>query len=346
MMKKTELSSFSACAGCAAKMGAAALGEILVGLQKQKDPRLLVGFDHSDDAAAYELCGEEVLVATTDFFPPPVADPYLYGQIAAANALSDIYAMGGEPRLALNILAVPESLSKETVRAIVAGGAERVRAAGALLAGGHTVFSDTPLYGLAVWGCVKKDSLWTNGGARPGDALILTKALGSGIITVAAQGELVAADVLKKVYGRMARLNKTARDVLQDHGVHACTDITGFGLLGHTLELARAGGCSVLLDASALPYQAEALDFARMGFIPAGAYRNRDFAASHVEAATIDRALADICYDPQTGGGLCCALPEKEAEACLHELHLHPETAEAALIGRVVERREKYIYLK
>ncbi len=345
-MPKIALTTFATCAGCAAKLGAGTLRELLAGLRRPSDPRLLVGYEASDDAAAYALAGEEVLVATTDFFPPLVDEPYLYGQIAAANALSDIYAMGGEPRLALNILAVPEGLPQEAVREILRGGAERVQAAGALLAGGHTVFSATPLYGLAVWGFVPREGLWSNGGALPGDALLLTKALGSGVITTAAQGGLVEAPVLAQVHQRMARLNKTAWQVLRRYSVHACTDITGFGLLGHGLELATASNCSLHLRCDALPYQPEAYQLADMGLIPAGAYRNRDFAAQQVEPGPASRALQDLCYDPQTSGGLCCALPQDQAAACLAQLHSRPETAEAALIGYVGPYEGRRIYLE
>ncbi len=345
MENEVKLTKLASCAGCGAKVGAGTLCNLLTGFQTHYDANLLVGYDKSDDASVYRVSDELAIVQTTDFFPPIVDDPFMYGQIAATNALSDIYAMGGEPKLALNIMCIPEKMNKATVQEILRGGYAKAYEAGAIITGGHTIHGTEPIYGLAVTGFVKPENVWTNSGAQPGDVLLLTKPLGVGILTTAAKAGLVEQALLDKLYVQMSTLNKYAHDVLVNYSVHACTDVTGFALLGHSLEMAQGSGVTVHLKAQAVPYHEEAYEMADMGFIPAGAYRNRDFAEAGVRVVgEVARALQDIFYDPQTSGGLLCAVPAAEAEACLAELRaVAPSTR---IIGYVTEKLDSAIYLE
>ena len=345
MENEVKLTKLASCAGCGAKVGAGTLCNLLTGFQTHYDPNLLVGYDKSDDASVYRVSDELAIVQTTDFFPPIVDDPFMYGQIAATNALSDVYAMGGEPKLALNIMCIPEKMDKATVQEILRGGYAKAYEAGTIITGGHTIHGAEPIYGLAVTGFVKPENVWTNSGAQPGDVLLLTKPLGVGILTTAAKAGLVEQELLDKLYVQMSTLNKYAHDVLVNYSVHACTDVTGFALLGHSLEMAQGSGVTVHLKAQAVPYHEEAYEMADMGFVPAGAYRNRDFAEAGVRVVgEVARALQDIFYDPQTSGGLLCAVPAAEAEACLAELRaVAPSTR---IIGYVTEKLDSAIYLE
>lgn len=345
MENEVKLTKLASCAGCGAKVGAGTLCNLLEGFQTHYDANLLVGYDKSDDASVYRVSDELAIVQTTDFFPPIVDDPFMYGQIAATNALSDVYAMGGEPKLALNIMCIPEKMDKATVQEILRGGYAKAYEAGAIITGGHTIHGAEPIYGLAVTGFVKPENVWTNSGAQPGDVLLLTKPLGVGILTTAAKAGLVEQELLDKLYVQMSTLNKYAHDVLVNYSVHACTDVTGFALLGHSLEMAQGSGVTVHLKAQAVPYHEEAYEMADMGFIPAGAYRNRDFAEAGVRVVgEVARALQDIFYDPQTSGGLLCAVPAAEAEGCLAELRaVAPSTQ---IIGYVTEKLDSAIYLE
>lgn len=345
MENEVKLTKLASCAGCGAKVGAGTLCNLLAGFQTHYDANLLVGYDKSDDASVYRVSDELAIVQTTDFFPPIVDDSFMYGQIAATNALSDVYAMGGEPKLALNIMCIPEKMDKATVQEILRGGYAKAYEAGAIITGGHTIHGAEPIYGLAVTGFVKPENVWTNSGAQPGDVLLLTKPLGVGILTTAAKAGLVEQELLDKLYVQMSTLNKYAHDVLVNYSVHACTDVTGFALLGHSLEMAQGSGVTVHLKAQAVPYHEEAYELADMGFIPAGAYRNRDFAEADVRVVgAVARALQDIFYDPQTSGGLLCAVPAAEAEACLAKLRaVAPSTQ---IIGYVTEKLDSAIYLE
>ncbi|WP_293725026.1 selenide, water dikinase SelD [Phascolarctobacterium succinatutens] len=345
MENEVKLTKLASCAGCGAKVGAGTLCNLLEGFQSHYDANLLVGYDKSDDASVYRVSDELAIVQTTDFFPPIVDDPFMYGQIAATNALSDVYAMGGEPKLALNIMCIPEKMDKATVQEILRGGYAKAYEAGAIITGGHTIHGAEPIYGLAVTGFVQPERVWKNSGAQPGDVLLLTKPLGVGILTTAAKAGLVEQELLDKLYVQMSTLNKYAHDVLMNYSVHACTDVTGFALLGHSLEMAQGSGVTVHLKAQTVPYHEEAYEMADMGFIPAGAYRNRDFAEAGVRVVgEVARALQDIFYDPQTSGGLLCAVPAAEAEACLAELRaVAPSTQ---IIGYVTEKLDSAIYLE
>ena len=315
------------------------------GLPRTADPSLLVGFDGSDDAAVYRLSGELAMVQTVDFFPPVVDDPYDFGRIAAANALSDVYAMGGEPKLAMNLLAVPSCLPLEAVGAILEGGAAKAAEAGTVIAGGHSIEDPEPKYGLCVTGLVHPDRVLTNAGAREGDVLVLTKPLGTGILTTAAKAELLDEGACRALVEQMAMLNKAAAQAAVPLGPSACTDVTGFGLLGHLKELAEGSGRTVEVWAGQVPILPQALELARDGIIPAGTYRNRDFAGPDVAAdSAVPREVLDCLYDPQTSGGLLISIPEGRAETLLRRLADCGVTA--AALGRVCQPGEQKIVVK
>lgn len=345
MEPDVKLTKLASCAGCGAKVGAGTLVKMLDGFRTHTDPRLIVGYDKSDDASVYVVSDDTAIVQTTDFFPPIVDDPFLYGQIAATNALSDVYAMGGEPKLALNIMCLADSMDDKTVREILRGGYDKAYEAGAIITGGHTIHGAEPIYGLAVTGFVHPKRVLTNSGARPGDVLILTKPLGVGILTTAAKADLVKPETMNAIYKQMATLNKTARDIMLRFTVHSCTDVTGFSLMGHSFEMAQGSGMSLHIDALSVPFHMEALEFADMGFIPAGAYRNRTYVEKGIlKKCEIPRALEDIFYDPQTSGGLLIAIAEKDAKDCLAALQA--EIPNAAQIGYVTELHENYLILE
>ena len=328
-----KLTKLTKCAGCGAKVGAGVLSQLLEGIRVHRDPNLLVGFDKSDDASVYKLSDELALVQTVDFFPPIADDPYLFGQIAATNALSDVYAMGGEPKLCLNIMAVPETMPREAVHDILRGGYDKVYEAGALITGGHSILDDEPKYGLAVTGFVHPEKMLTNAAARPGDVLVLTKPLGIGVLTSAGKAELLTAETVAHMNRLMTTLNKSARDVMVRHRVHACTDVTGFGLLGHGFEMAQGSDVELHISVGSVDLLPEALEFARMGVLPAGMYRNRTFAEPAVDAGTVETAVQDLLFDPQTSGGLLMAVVPEDADALLAELA--PVVPSAQRIGTV-----------
>ena len=335
MEQDIKLTKLANCAGCGAKVGAGTLARLLDGLPIHADSNLLVGFDKSDDAAVYRVSDELALVQTVDFFPPIADDPFLFGQIAAANALSDVYAMGGEPRIALNLLCVPKSMPDSAVHDLLRGGYSKVYEAGAVIAGGHSILDEEPKYGLCVTGFVHPNHILTNTGAQPGDVLFLTKPLGAGILTTAAKADLCPPDVLQAVYARMTTLNRAARDAMVQFRVHACTDVTGFGLLGHALEMAQGSGVQIKLNVSALPIPSEALELARMGILPEGMYRNRKYAEPFVMADSVPLEMQDALYDPQTSGGLLIAVHPNDADALAETLQ--KTVPDACRIGTVSE---------
>ena len=284
------------------------------------NPALLVGYDSSDDAAVYRVSDEVAVIETVDFFTPIVDDPYLFGQIAAANALSDVYAMGGEPRVAMNLLCVPNCLPKDDIRAILEGGHAKAVEAGCVIAGGHTIQDNEPKYGLCVTGFVHPDRILKNVGAQPGDVLVLTKPLGIGVLTSAGKADLLTEDPVALMNRLMTTLNKGARDVMVRHQVHACTDVTGFGLLGHGFEMAQGSDVTITLHVDAVDFIPEAVEFARMGVLPAGMYRNRSFAETAVDVGDTETAIQDLLFDPQTSGGLLMAVAPEDADALIAEL--------------------------
>lgn len=336
-MTGVRLTELVEAAGCAAKIAPGALAEVLADLPRVESDRLLVGFDASDDACVWDLDGGRGLVQTVDFFPPMVDDPFLFGQVAAANALSDVYAMGGTPALALNLLCFPNCLGIEVAGQILAGGAERCREAGCVVAGGHSINDHEPKYGLAVSGFVALDRLLANATAREGDAVVLTKALGTGVLTTSYKAGLLDEAGLRVATDSMISLNATPMRCAADLTPHACTDVTGFSLMGHSCELAEASGLTLRIKASAVPLMARAREMAQMGLIPAGAYRNRDFFGPRVALdESLDLDLTDVLFDPQTSGGLLMALSEGEADALV--ARLRDEGLPAAVIGTLVPR--------
>jgi len=342
---EVKLTKLAKCAGCGAKVGAGTLARLLEGIQVRRDPNLLVGFDRSDDASVYKISDELALVQTVDFFPPIADDPYLFGQIAAANALSDVYAMGGEPKLCLNIMAVPKDMAPETVRRLLRGGYDKVYEAGALITGGHSILDDEPKYGLAVTGFVRPDKVLTNAGAKPGDVLLFTKPLGTGVLTTAAKAGMAPPEAMAQAHRLMTTLNKAARDAMVKYRVHACTDVTGFGLLGHGLEMAQGSGVELEVDAGAVDFIPAAAELAKMGVLPEGMYRNRTFAESSVDPGAAELWRQDLLYDPQTSGGLLMAADPADAEALFAELKDCVPSAQK--LGVVREYRGgKRIFLK
>jgi len=336
--EEVRLTALASCAGCAAKAGMNMLSQVLAPLRDTFDaasfPDLLVGLAGPDDAAVYRLADDIAVVQTIDFFPPVVDDPYTYGAIAAANAMSDVYAMGGEVLLALNVVGFPETLDPAMLSRILLGGAEKVREAGGVIAGGHTLYDAEPKYGLSVTGIVHPDRVFTKGGARPGDALVLTKALGTGIVLTAAREGKDGAGHATTAQASMMTLNRHASHLAREHGAHAVTDITGFGLLGHAREMAERSGASMVVDAATLPLLPGAMEYAAAGVVTGGARRNRAGLVGRVEfAAPLDPALEDVLYDPQTSGGLLIALPPSNATALLEDLRA--AGAAASIIGQV-----------
>lgn len=337
-MAEIKMTKLAECAGCGAKVGAGMLSALLGDIPTIKDERLLVGYDTSDDAAIYQVSEELALVQTLDFFPPIVDDPFTFGQIAAANAISDIYAMGGEPKIALNILCIPKDLPSEAVHAILSGGYSKAAEAGVIIAGGHSIHDKEPKYGLSVTGFIHPKKILCNNSAREGDVLILTKALGTGILNTAQKAEMLTQEQYAPVVAQMATLNKAARDVMMKYDVHSCTDVTGFSLMGHSLEMTKEKVTAVI-DSAAVPVLEGALDFAMMGLCPEGMYRNRHFAESHVKAAAnVSREMMDVLFDPQTSGGLLIAVSEADALSMLDEMR--DTVPNACIIGHVEKLRE------
>ncbi|HZN21926.1 MAG TPA: selenide, water dikinase SelD [Gaiellaceae bacterium] len=309
-METVPLTSLARAGGCAAKYAASRLESALAGLVPVDAEDLLVGLDPADDAAVYRLDDERALVFTVDFFPPLVDDPRTFGAIAATNALNDVFAMGGHPLLALSIAAFPEDLPTEMLGEVLAGADERVRAAGAILAGGHTIRDSEPKYGLAVVGTVHPEAVWPKAGARPGDVLFLTKPLGTGIVLQAVRDGKAPPGALEAAVASMLELNRAAADTLRPFSPSAVTDVTGFGLLGHAHELAERSGVRAVFDGESLPALPGALELAERGVVTGGDRRNREFAAPHVET-TAAPALEALAYDPQTAGGLLVSIPSE-----------------------------------
>jgi selenide,water dikinase len=322
---RVPLTELATCGGCAAKYSAARLEQLLQGFIPVEAENLLVGLAPADDAAVYRIDDERAIIFTLDFFPPVVDEPGDYGAIAATNALNDVFAMGGTPLLALSIAAFPEDLPVQMLAEIFAAADAQVRAAGGLLAGGHTIRDAEPKYGLAVVGTVHPNGLWPKNGARPGDALFLTKPLGTGLIMTGVKRGIAGTQPLERAIRWMRTLNKDAADVIRPFAPNAVTDVTGFGLFGHAHEVADRSGVRIVLESERLPAIDGALDLARKGVRTSGDPRNRDFAAAHVSAIGITETYDALGYDPQTAGGLLISLPKDKApslEAAFLTKHL------------------------
>jgi selenide, water dikinase len=296
-----------------------------------------VGIETCDDAGVYRLTPELALIQTLDFFTPIVNDPYDFGRIAAANSFSDVYAMGGKPLTAMNIVCFPiKDMDRAVLRAIIEGGLDVIKRAGAAMVGGHSVEDAEIKYGLSVTGTVNPAHLLTNAGARPGDLLVLTKPLGMGILTTALKGRMVNDKMLREITELMATLNKNAAEVMTEVGVNACTDITGFGLLGHALEMAKASNACLRIHAREVPVIPEAMTFAAMGLIPEGSHLNRRFCSKHMDIAHgVDPLLLDILADAQTSGGLLISVPERKGHELIQKLQ-DKSTPAAVVVGNVL----------
>ncbi|GIQ67206.1 selenide, water dikinase SelD [Xylanibacillus composti] len=335
--EKIKLTSYSSKGGCGCKIGPADLQQVLRNLPETvPNPNLLVGLDTSDDAGVYRLSDDLALVQTVDFFTPIVDEPYDFGQIAAANAISDIYAMGGKPLTALNIVAFPiHTLDKQVLADILRGAGDKMKEAGVTLVGGHSIDDKEPKFGLAVTGLVHPDRVRANAGAKPGDKLILTKPIGVGILTTSIKKDQLSEEEIANVTRVMATLNKTAAEVMDAFEVHACTDVTGFGLLGHASEMAKASGAGIRMIRHQVPFLPRVRELAEQGFVPGGTKNN----FAHLEGtvhfdASLDQIDQWMLCDAVTSGGLLIAVESSQADKLLSELLANH--VEASLIGEVV----------
>ena len=311
------------------------------------DENVIVGLDRADDAGVYRVNDDLALIQTVDFFTPIVDDPYWFGQIAAANALSDVYAMGGIPKTAMNLVGFPlGEMDISILRKILEGGIEKIKEAGVVLVGGHSVEDPELKYGLSVTGFIHPKRILTKKNLKGGDRLILTKPLGTGIVNTAIKGGIASPEVVESVTHLMARLNQKPAEIMSRYKVHACTDITGFGLLGHLAEMVLDSGCAIRLQSDQIPIIPEAREYAQMGFIPAGAYRNREFRAGMtVFGLSVDRFLQDLLFDPQTSGGLLISVSEEDSADLLRELKTGG-VHDAVIIGDVTSTSEEKVFVE
>jgi len=310
------------------------------------DSNLIVGMDRADDAGVYKITDDIAIIQTVDFFTPIVDDPYWFGQIAVANALSDVYAMGGVPKTAMNIVCFPiDQMDISILRRIIQGGIDKMKEAEVVLAGGHSVEDNEMKYGLAVTGFIHPDHILTKRNFKVGDRLILTKPIGTGIINTAIKGRLASGKIIERVTSLMAALNKEAAEIMKDYPVHACTDITGFGLLGHIAEMVVDSEFGIKIQSDMIPIIRGTLDYAKMGLIPAGAYKNREFREKMVDiSSSVDRSIQDILFDPQTSGGLLICAESKSADDLL--IKLKNKDMGAAIIGEVLSEPKGRIVVR
>lgn len=336
-MDARKLNKFTSCGGCIAKLPQGMLKEAVSSIPRFSDPNLLVGFDTSDDGAVYKLSDELAMICTLDFFPPMVNDPYLFGKIAAANALSDIYAMGGEVKSALNIVCFPEEEEPAILGDILRGGAEKVLEAGGVLCGGHSINDDEPKYGLSVTGIVHPDKVMYNNRCEIGDRVILTKPLGVGIVTTSYKAGEASEESYLQAIESMQKLNKYAMEIAKKYRVHSCTDVTGFGFLGHLNEMVTQA-YSIRVEAGNVPYIKEAERLASEYLITGGGTKNRNFLENKVSLRGLSMPMEEILFDPQTSGGLLISVHKDDAGALLAELGgLEPP---CRMVGQVVPRAE------
>lgn len=342
MSNDVKLTKLADCAGCGAKVGAGELAKLLSDIKVHEDPNLLVGFDKADDAAVYKVTDEIALVETIDFFPPIADDPYTYGAIAATNALSDVYAMGGEPKVALNVMAIPEDMPSHVVHEILRGGYDKVYEAGANIVGGHSIYDNEPKYGLAVSGFVNPKKMYTNSGARADDVLILTKALGIGVLTTAAKADMLSMEEISVAEASMMTLNRYARDIMVNYDVHAVTDVTGFSLMGHLLEMCQGSGLLAKITVNNIKFlSTKVFELARLGILPAGMYRNRHYAEKYVQTEGVSREMIDVLFCPETSGGLLISVAHDDAQHLLAALQANEHTAHSCVVGYMEKRNTR-----
>ncbi len=322
------------------------MAQVLRHLPKAIDENLIVGLETADDAAVYKINDELAIIQTLDFFTPVVDDPYTFGQIAAANSLSDIYAMGGEPTLCMNIVCFPDCLNPEVLAEILKGGYDKVKEAGAILVGGHSVSDDEPKYGLSITGFVHPQKVLTNSNAKAGDVLIITKPLGLGIINTAIKGGLADEETYEVAVEVMTTLNKFGKEAIEGiNGVNSVTDITGFGLLGHALEMAEGSDVTIDIDYKAIPLIKNSLEYARMGLVPAGSYANKTHIGDKVTFEVgIEDDIKDVLYDPQTSGGLMISVSQEDSEEVLN--NLKDSNLPYGIIGQVRKYEKNFINVK
>ena len=338
-----KLTHMTTSGGWASKIGPEVLADVLSKLPKNiENNNLLVGLETSDDAAVYKINEDIALIQTLDFFTPMVDDPYIFGQISASNALSDVYAMGGNPTLAMNIVCFPSCYDMNVLGEILRGGFDKVKESGAMLVGGHTIDDKEPKYGLSVSGFVNPNKVLSNANAKVGDKLVLTKPIGVGILNTAMKEDLVSDDIKDKVIECMVHLNKYAAKSFETISVNSVTDITGFGLLGHALEMAKASDVSIKINSKDVPILEGAIQMASMGIIPAGMYKNREYTSKDVKINNIKSEIEDILYDPQTSGGLLVSVSSDLADSLVKSMKENG-SIEAKIIGSVVSKKEKYI---
>lgn len=342
-MSEQEQIVFCKGGGCTAKLGPGVLARVLEKIPKTWDENLMIGYDSSDDAAVYKLTDDLAVVQTLDFFPPMVDDPYIFGQIAAANALSDIYAMGGDVRTALNIVCFPESWDLNILGQIMLGGGEKVKEAGGVLAGGHSIADTDVKYGLSVMGTIHPDKVFANNGCQTGDVLILTKPLGVGIVCTANRIKEASKEAMDQAIRSMTTLNKYASETVRKYRVHGCTDVTGFGFLGHLSEM-LGDGHSARIKSGQIPYIAQVYDYAGEFYLTAAAQRNRNHVGNAVQFEQVPFEMEEILFDPQTSGGLLVSMERQDADACLEDLKRLG--LPCGIVGEVLEKREKKIYVE
>lgn len=339
-----RLTSLVKTSGCAAKLNPSDLEVTLKNLNNFKSENLIVGFDTNDDALVYKISDDLVAVQSLDFFPPMVDDPYTFGMIAAANSISDIYAMGAEPKVAMNIMCFPSCIDLNIMAAILQGGIDKAKEAGVTIAGGHTVEDPIPKYGLSVTGFAKPEQIYKNSTVKEGDILILTKPLGVGLINTGAKVDSVSESAKKIAEKSMMTLNKYAKECLKELNVNAITDVTGFSLAGHSYEMAVSADKTIEIYSKNLSIIPEAIEMAKQGIIPEGTYNNKNFLENKYISYINDENILDVIFDPQTSGGLLVSLPEMDAQKYLKRLQEH--TPYARIVGKVIRKQEKNIILR
>ncbi len=337
-----DLNMYCENGGCMAKLGPKFLQKVLDNIPQTSSENLLVGYESNDDASVYKVSDDIAIVQTLDFFTPLVDDPYTFGQIAATNALSDVYAMGGTVTSALNIVCFPETENPNILGEILRGGAEKVKEAGGVLTGGHSINDKDIKYGLSVNGIVNPNKIYKNNNTQIGDKIIMTKRLGTSIILTAKKVDVYDEEVYNKAIKQMTTLNKYTKDVLDNYNVNAVTDITGFGFLGHLLEMVNDN--SIIINSKDLLYIKEAYDYAKEFIYTSGGQRNRNYLGDKVDFKVSDFALEEILFDPQTSGGFIVSVPSKEADAILNDLHKND--VEASIVGEVIKKENYSIIVK